>query len=249
MTEQGWLWIGCAGMALGALVIFLKGGRRTPEEEMATILHGIVPVIAACSYFAMAVGQGSVVRHSDVGGGFDHTFYFARYVDWMFTTPLLLTALSLTAMHGRLRRPGLLLGVIVADVIMILTALFFGLTAVVWIKWSWFAISCGAFLAVYYVIWVGLREEAGQQREDVRGTFQRNAVLLSVIWFAYPVVLLLDQEGLNLIGSTTSVAILAVLDLVAKVGYGLLAGSEHERIAERDLSINAASAAMGRRGT
>ena len=247
MTEQTWLWIGFAGMALGAAVIFLQGGRKTPKEEMATILHGVVPVIAACSYFAMAVGQGSIIRHSDVGAGFDYNFYFARYVDWLFTTPLLLTALSLTAMHAHLRRPGLLLGLVLSDVLMIVTALFFGLSSVAWIKWTWFAISCGAFLAVYYVIWTGLREEAETQREDVRGTFQRNAAILSVIWFIYPIVLLVDPEGLNMIGSTASVAIIVVLDLTAKVGYGLLAGAEHGRIAERDGQINQASAAVARR--
>ncbi len=247
MNEQTLLWIGCAGMALGAAAIFLKGGKATPKEEMATILHGIVPVLAACSYFAMAVGQGSVLRHSDVGAGFDYNFYFARYLDWLFTTPLLLTALSLTAMHGALRRPGLLLGVVVSDVIMILTALFFGLSAVVWIKWTWFAISCGAFLAVYYVIWTGLRDEANTQREDVRATFVRNAALLSVVWFVYPLVLLVDPEGLNLIGSTASVGAIVVLDLVAKVVYGLLSSTEHTRIAERDLKINEASASLARR--
>ena len=128
VTEQTWLWIGFAGMALGAAIIFLQGSKKTPKEEMATILHGVVPVIAACSYFAMAVGQGSVIRHSDVGAGFDYNFYFARYIDWLFTTPLLLTALSLTAMHAQLRRPGLLLGLVLSDILMIVTALFFGLS-------------------------------------------------------------------------------------------------------------------------
>lgn len=247
MNEQLWLWIGFAGMSLGALVIFWMGDRKTPKEEMATVLHGIVPVIAACSYFAMAIGQGSVTRHSSVGGGLDYTFYFARYIDWLFTTPLLLTTLTLTAQHAGLRRPGLLLGVVLADVLMIVTALFFGLSGVAWIKWTWFLISCGAFLAVYYVIWVGLREEASVQREDVRGTFQTNAMCLSVIWFIYPIVLLVDPEGLNLISSGLSVAIIAVLDLVAKVGYGILSSTKHGRIAERDLKIGEASSSLGRR--
>ncbi len=247
MTEQMWLWLGFAAMSAGALVIFAVGGRRTPKEEMATILHGIVPIIAACSYFAMAVGQGSMLRHSTVAGGIDYNFYFARYIDWLFTTPLLLTGLALTAMHAGLRRPGLLVGVVLADIMMIVTALFFGLSGVAWIKWTWFAISCGAFLAVYYVIWDGLKAEADVQREDVRATFMRNAGLLSVIWFIYPIVLLVDPEGLNYIGSEASVAIIAVLDVTAKVGFGLLAGTAHGRIAERDLKINEASASMARR--
>ena len=49
MTDQFWLWVGFAGMAAGSAAIFFLGGRRTPKEETATILHGIVPLIAACS--------------------------------------------------------------------------------------------------------------------------------------------------------------------------------------------------------
>ena len=235
MNDQLWLWIGCFGMAAGAAAIFLTGGRRTPEEGMATILHGIVPVIAACSYFAMAVGQGSVMRPSGVAGASpDHVFYFARYADWLFTTPLLLAALTLGAMHRGVRQPGLLVGIILSDVLMIVTALFFGLSAVAWVKWTWFVISCGAFLAVLYVMWGPLRAEAARQREDVRAAYGRNATILTVIWLVYPVLLLIDPEGLDLIGSAASVACFAVVDLIAKVGYGLLATAQHTRIAEAD---------------
>ena len=235
MTDQFWLWLGFAGMSLGAAVILLKGGRKTHQEEISTILHGVVPIIAACSYFAMAVGQGSIQRHSDVAGGQDYTFYFARYIDWLFTTPLLLTSLSLTAMHSGVRRPGLLVGIVTADVLMIVTALFFGVSGVAWIKWTWFLISCGAFAAVYYVIWSGLRQEANKQRGDVAATFKRNAAILSVIWFIYPIILLLDPEGLGIMGSTATVAVIAIVDLAAKVAYGLFSTIEHTASADRDV--------------
>ena len=235
MTDQFWLWLGFALMAAGAAAILVKGGRKTPEEEMATVLHGTVPIIAACSYFAMAVGQGSIPLHSTVGGGVDYNFYFARYIDWTFTTPLLLASLTLTSMHGKLNRPGLMVGVLIADVIMILTALFFGLSSTAWIKWTWYLISCGAFVAVYYAIWVGMAAEANLQRDDVRATFKRNASILSVLWFIYPLILLVDPEGLHIIGSTLTTALIMVLDVTSKVVYGLLATAEHKASAERDV--------------
>ncbi|TPG59011.1 rhodopsin [Roseomonas nepalensis] len=242
MNDQFWLWIGVAGMSAGAALILLTGGSRTPREGMATILHGIVPIIAACSYFAMAVGQGSIVLPSGVpGAGSGYDFYFARYIDWLFTTPILLIALSLTAMHAGVRRPGLLVGIVLSDVLMIVTALFFGLSTVPWIKWTWFAISCGAFLPVYYLIWGPLLAEASHQREDVRATYRRSAVILSVVWLVYPVLLLIDPEGLRYIGSTASVAAFAVVDLIAKVAYGLLATSEHGKIAKADVAQGASA--------
>jgi len=240
MNDRFWLLIGLFGMSAGAALILLIGKAKTPKEGLATILHGIVPIIAACSYFAMAAGQGSVMLPNGVpGAASPYEFYFARYVDWLLTTPLLLTALSMTAMHAGLRRPGLLVGIVLADVLMIVTALFFGLSAVPWIKWTWFAISCGAFLAIYYVIWGPLRAEAERQRADVRDTYRGNATLLSVIWFVYPVILLVDPEGLNLIGPTASVALFAIVDLLAKVGYGLLTTFRHARIADADLAEGA----------
>ena len=241
MTEQSWLWLGFAGMAAGAALIFLIGRSRTPREGIATLLHGVVPVIAACSYFAMAAGQGSIVLPGTTAGTPGYTFYFARYVDWAFTTPILLASLALSAQHAGTRRAWPLVGLLLADVLMIVTALFFGLSTVSWIKWTWFAISCGAFAAVYYVLWLPLRDDAAAQREDVRTAYASNAAILSVIWFLYPVVLLADPEGLNVIGSTTSVAAFAVLDLVAKVGFGLLATVRHGRIAEADRREGAAT--------
>ena len=240
MTDQFWLWLGFAGMSAGAALILLTGKSKTPKEGMTTILHGIVPIIAACSYFAMATGQGSIIRPNAVPGADPQfAFYFARYIDWLFTTPLLLTALAMTAMHTGLRRPGLLVGIIVSDVIMIVTALFFGLSAVAWIKWTWFAISCGAFLAIYYVIWGPLRAEAERQRADVRDTFKANASILSAVWFVYPVILLVDPEGLRWIGPTASVACIAVIDLTAKVAYGLFSTARHAKIADADVAEGA----------
>ena len=97
-----WLWGTAIVMAAGSGAILMQGGRRTALEEAHTILHGIVCLIAACAYVAMATGQGAVLIEN-VG----RNFYFARYIDWAFTTPLLLLTLAMTAMHSGLRRWGL----------------------------------------------------------------------------------------------------------------------------------------------
>lgn len=56
---------------------------------------------------------------------------------------------------------------------------------------------------------------------------------------AYPVILLIDPEGLNWIGSTASVACIAILDLAAKVAYGLLSTMLHAKIADADVADGA----------
>jgi bacteriorhodopsin len=236
MTPQFWLWLGFAGMAAGAAAILFMAKRRTPAEEADGIIHGIVAIIAACSYFAMATGQGSLILPAGPDAAeAARQFYFARYIDWTFTTPLLLVGLSRTAMHSGMRRPAVVWGLIGSDLIMIVTALAFGLSDVAAVKWTWFAISCGAFLAVFYGIFVQLREENASERADVRKAFVRNAVFLTGVWSAYPIVLLVGQDGLGILSPTAALAVIAILDLTAKVVYGIMATLEATRAVDRDL--------------
>ena len=104
-------------------------------------------------------------------------------------------------------------GLIGADVLMIATAPFFGLSTTSWIKWTWYLISCGAFLTVYYVIWGPLKQENAKEREDVRSVFTRNATILSVVWLIYPLVLLVGTDGLKLVDPTITTAAIVILDL------------------------------------
>jgi len=149
-------------------------------------------------------------------------FYFARYIDWTFTTPILLLSLASTGMHSRMRRGGMVAGLLLADILMILTALFFGLASVVWVKWTWFLVSSVAFLGVYYVIWVPLLHENQSEEPQVQSDFRRNAIILSVLWLIYPLILAISTDGLGLISSALGVALIAIIDLVSKVAYGLL---------------------------
>ena len=247
MTPEFWLWIGLVGMAGGAAAILAVGKRRTQEEETDTILHGVVPVIAAVSYFAMAIGQGAMLLPLDADPATpERVFYFARYIDWSLTTPLLLLALAVSAMHSGVRRKGAVAGLLLSDLLMIVTALFFGLTTTPWVKWTWYAISCGAFVAVYYGIWVQLREESAKERHGVHAAFRRDAAFLSVVWLAYPLVLAVGEDGLRLVSPTLSVALITVLDILAKVVFGLMATLEQGQIAEEELRAGP-SPARGRR--
>ena len=101
MAVEFWLWLALAGMAVGAVAILLTAKKRTADEETDGILHGLVPIIAASSYFAMACGQGSLLLPFGADPATAQTtFYFARYLDWTFTTPILLFSLASTAMHS-----------------------------------------------------------------------------------------------------------------------------------------------------
>lgn len=240
MGPQFLLWLTTAIMLIGGLAILALGKRRTAAEELQTALHGIVPLIAACAYFAMASGQGALVlpavdRHTGLVVG--RVFYYARYIDWAFTTPLLLISLVMTAMHTGPKRAGIITGVVLADLLMIATALFFGASEIASLKWIWFLVSCIAFLGVYYVIWVSAMQANQAERSDVRETYRRDAMLLSVVWLIYPLILLVAPDGLGVVGDTFSILVIAVLDILAKVVFGLISIRSDAAITERDLSL------------
>lgn len=113
-------------------------------KRLYHVITTIITIIAAISYFAMATGHGTAIHHIRIRHQNDHVpdtytdvqrqVFWARYVDWSLTTPLLLLDLSLLAgLNG-----AHMLMAIVADVIMILTGLFaaFGSEGTPQ-KWGW----------------------------------------------------------------------------------------------------------------
>jgi bacteriorhodopsin len=53
----------------------------------------------------------------------------------------------------------------------------------------------------------------------------KKAAVLSIVWFAYPIVFIIGQEGLRLWSPLYDAILFTCLDLIAKVLYGLWAVS------------------------
>ena len=84
-------------------------------------------------------------------------------------------------------------------------------------KWAWYIISCGCFAGVYYILWGPLLRLARARSPEIGRVYTRNAAILSVLWLLYPVVFLLDTDGVGVVAPVVAVASYAVLDLLAKV--------------------------------
>lgn len=232
-TQATILWVGCAAMVLGALAIAALGQSARDEDKHHSVVAAFVPLIAAVAYFAMATGQGDLV----VDG---RTVFFARYVDWVFTTPLLLIGLltiGLPVLRGAVddgrQRTGLVAGVVGADVLMIVTGLFAALSSDDTNRYTWYTISCGAFLAVIAIIWGPVRQAARAQGGSTFVLYGQLLAVLTVLWFIYPVLWILGTEGSGTIGLSAEVLVFAVIDVVAKVGFGLLLVGGIRRLASR----------------
>ncbi len=206
-------------MSVGLVLLFFPMQKnKSVSEQGDSIVHFLVPMIAMTLYLLMALGHGSVTLPSG------RVFYFARYIDWSITTPLLLLSLVSSAVEGhRSKRGALIAGLVVSDVYMIVTGLVAGWTDDPTLKWWFYVLSCLAFVALYGLLWGPFRKlsETSPKGEN----FRKKAVVLSAVWFFYPVVFLAGQEGLRLWSPVVDAVLFTSLDLIAKVLYGLWAVS------------------------
>ena len=234
--QKVWLFIGVGGMALGAVAIAAIGV-RLGEESHHAVASFFVCAIAACLYLLMAFGQG-------VGLLTEHTLllhptglvpiaharleYYGRYIDWVFTTPLLLIGLIGVGMRTpkdgvEARHRSAMMGAAIgADVLMIVTGVLAALSISHLHKYIWFAISCLFFLAVLGVVWGPVRSAAVAQGGPAANLYNRLLLVLTALWIIYPILWILGTEGTAAISLNAEVLVFAVIDLTAKVGFGLM---------------------------
>jgi bacteriorhodopsin len=105
---------------------------------------------------------------------------------------------------------------------MIITGLFGALSINSQHKYIWFAISCGFFLAVLAAIWGPVRAAAAEQGGDVAALYTKLAGILTVLWIIYPILWLVGTEGTGIISLDLEVIVFTIIDLTAKVGFGIL---------------------------
>jgi bacteriorhodopsin len=145
--------------------------------------------------------------------------YWARYVDWLFTTPLLLFDLALLA--GATDRETLLaLGV--TDIVMILTGLAGAVSATYVARYTWWFVSTVTLLVLLYLLWGTMTERAESLDEETQSRFRilRNALV--VLWLGYPVLWLFGTEGTGVLPLFHETLGFMILDVLAKVGFGFV---------------------------
>jgi bacteriorhodopsin len=109
--------------------------------------------------------------------------YWARYVDWSLTTPLLLLDLSLLAgLNG-----AHILMAILADVVMILTGLFAAYGRSKGDKWGWYTIACLGFLVVIWHLVYNGGITSKVKGNKVGKFYAAISLYTIVLWTAYPV--------------------------------------------------------------
>jgi bacteriorhodopsin len=216
-SANDWLALGVVGMTAGSVILALIGVTMRKEDRHHVYLAMAITLIAATAYFAMLHNLGDIV----VGGV---TVQLARYADWVITTPLLLISLVSVALpSGKSRaKMSLLWSLVGLDVYMILTGLFATLVDSN-SRWYWYAFSCVALLGVVYMLYGTVMKESKKVAgKKISQLYMYLALYLSVLWVAYPVVWYYTGVGANKMSFAAENYAYAVLDLLAKVGFGIL---------------------------
>ncbi|WP_084709429.1 bacteriorhodopsin [Rubrobacter aplysinae] len=217
-----WLWIGAGGFFLAtAWFVYLaatSGGSHTHHYVASTII-----VLWAGVWYAIMATGGAISLVSGPGGE-PVVYYFGRYIDWTLTTPLLLLGLAWVGLGGTGvgNRSGLIWGLVIADVLMILTGVVAGATTA-FVSGLFFVLSTIFFLIVLALVWGPLRSAAQQgEPEGGFGLFYTLATMLTVLWIIYPIVWLIGTEGAGLVTAPIEVFLYAVLDVLAKIAFGAI---------------------------
>jgi len=202
------LWVAFGFMVVSAAAFFISVIRaRTEKIRKFSATSVIICAVAATAYMCMAFQQGFVRKENG------RQFYYARYIDWAITTPLLLYELSNLAGAGST----LTALVIILDLIMVLTGLFGGLSVRRGPTWVWFGMGCLAFLPIFYLIVVHFRKYLN---EHTKRAYTIQSLGLTILWVIYPICWGLTDGG-YIISVDYEHLWFAILDVLSKCVYGI----------------------------
>lgn len=210
-----------AATGLGTMIWSLKMSRG---ERAFHYLSAAILATASVAYFSMASDLGSVPIRveflhyaGNAAGGMRPTrsIWYARYIDWTITTPLLLLELLLVS--------GLPLSTIFItlffDIVMIITGLIGALVQSTY-KWGFFTMGCVAMLYVFYVLYVPGLKSASHLGPEFKKAYMMSTGVLTFLWFLYPICFGLADGG-NVISPDGEMVFYGVLDLLAKPVFAL----------------------------
>lgn len=242
ITTHGsdWYFAVCAIMGVSTLVFMGLALRKPQSHRLFHYITAGITSIACIAYFAMGSDLGQVPIQAEflrpnsgqVFAAGSREIFYARYIDWVITTPLLLLDLLLTA---GLPTPTILI-TIFADEIMIVCGLIGALTSTSY-KWGFWTFGMIAFFYVVYNLLGTGRSHAAALGGEPKKTYMMSGVFLTFLWFLYPIAWGLSEGG-NVIHPDSEAIFYGVLDILAKPVYGAILIWGHRNINPADLGLH-----------
>ncbi|CAJ2502863.1 Uu.00g102570.m01.CDS01 [Anthostomella pinea] len=234
------LWVVCVLMGLSSLAFYAMAWRVPVQKRLFHVLTALITTFAFLSYYAMATGDGvgvhtTVVKETKlhvVTEIVNRDVYWARYVDWSLTTPLLLLDLCLFAgLDG-----ASILVAIVSDVIMILTGLFAAFSRDSAQGWGWYTFGCIAYLNIVYQLGYKGRHAVSGKDAKTKRFFGAISLFTLILWTLYPIIWGV-ADGARVVGVDGEIIGYAILDVLAKPVFGFWLLLTHDKMSRSSPSI------------
>lgn len=219
------LWVGFIGMFFPTLYFAAeafraKASRRSYFYETLT---AAITGIASVAYLTMATQQG----YAGGEGEGHRQFFYARYIDWTLTTPLML--IDIACLAGASFDQQFLL--VIADILMIVAGLIGanmneGAKHEEY-KWAFFALGMMFYMPIVHFLIFDLSGARGKSASLARSV----GCWTLVLWSAYPLVWMI-AEGTGTISCDTEAIVYTILDILAKSVFGFMIVSARDAIEE-----------------
>ena len=209
------------GMAIGAIHFILLGRNPRGVPRYEYLVAAFIPIWSGLAYLSMTVPHGDLEQGKiEVAGQIAH---FARYLDWVVTTPLLLLALSWTAMHQLQKKDWTLIASLMGtQVIVVICGLVADLSVVPWVRYLWYINGVVAFLVVLGGIWGPLRAKTRSQGAELSSFYDKMVTYFTVLWICYPTVWILGTSGFGVFNQTIDTFLFCLIPFFSKVGFSFL---------------------------
>jgi bacteriorhodopsin len=213
LSEQGKkiVWAGFVGVAVPAAYFAYVTNGIPDGAKKYHIYTTFICAIATLAYLTMATGHGVFIRPFD-----GREFFYARYIDWTLTTPLMLLDLLGFAGAGA-DTTWLLVG---CDVIMVVSGLIAAFLEGQE-KWYFWGFGVLVFLPILYYLNELKGSETCKANEQISNLYNSISNLTMLTWTCYPIVWVL-AEGRGQISADTEALCYTVLDVLAKSVFGFL---------------------------
>lgn len=238
ITTNGsdWYWAVTAIM-MASTIAFL--GLATTKPRTHRIFHYItasITMVASVAYFTMASNLGYVGIPAEFSyHGADQQvreIFYVRYIDWVVTTPLLLTDLLLTA---GMPMPSIGFTILI-DEIMIVTGLIGALVSTSY-KWGYWTFGTVALFYIIYQLTFEARLHANHLGKDIGRVFLMTGSWTALLWMLYPLAWGLC-EGSNYLHPDSEAIFYGILDVCAKPVFGALLLYGHRNIEPQRLGLH-----------
>merc|ERR1712187_572558 len=205
----GCLWVSFLCMFLSSCYFLQRAMARKPTDRLFEFITFLVTGIATLAYLIMACGFG--VHHN----GTNEPFYYARYIDWIFTTPLMVWDLmALVGSPG-----GNIFMVVGLDVLMIAAGMLGAMCERHHIRWVFFVLGCVFFICIVNELPQLMNKGAASQA--AQEVYRSAARLTIVMWTFYPIAWVL-AEGTDILGVNMSCLVYTILDVISKCVFGFI---------------------------